>query len=434
MTPEENDLLCRVEGDAPMGQIMRRHWIPACLPEEVAERDGKPVRVRLLGEDLVFFRDTNGRVGCLGEYCPHRRASLAFGRNEECGLRCLYHGWKFDVDGNALDMSSEPQDSRMRQHMKQTSYPTHEAAGFIWVWMGPAAEMPAFSPPAWAPTQDASVAVVRMRIRCNWAQVLEGAIDSAHSSSLHSTDMVGVAVETAQATDQVWQRPTKDKAPRMQAQIRGWGFRYAAIRKPLYNEDTHDYVRMTLFVAPFMVLIPPNETYKLAQAIVPVDDEHCWFNFIAWHETGGITTDAWRKFCAAERGPDLDENWVPLRTRENAYLQDRAAMKTGHDFTGIKGIPAQDMAMWESMGPIAHRWEERLGSSDLAIVQFRRQMLGAAQAYAEGGPAIGTAEPRLPQVKLASFEGVVPKSTDWRTLAQSDQELVMYGEKQQAAE
>jgi len=111
MTAEENDLLCRVEGDAPMGQLMRRHWIPACMSEEVAERDGTPIRVRLLGEDLVVFRDTDGKLGVLDEYCPHRRASLVLGRNEECGLRCLYHGWKFDVDGNVVEMTSEPSES-----------------------------------------------------------------------------------------------------------------------------------------------------------------------------------------------------------------------------------------------------------------------------------------------------------------------------------
>jgi phthalate 4,5-dioxygenase oxygenase subunit len=429
MTDEDNDLLCRVEGDAPMGQMMRRTWLPACLPEEVAEPDGKPVRVRLLGENLVFFRDTNGRVGALGEFCPHRRASLAYGRNEECGLRCLYHGWKFDVDGNAMDMPSEPADSRMRQNVKQLSYPTHEAAGFIWVYMGPAAEKPAFEAPPWAPTDTTNIAVVKMAIRCNWAQVLEGAIDSAHSSTLHSSDMLGVPVEMANATDTNWERPTKDKAPRLVAQIKDWGFRYAAIRKPLYNEATHDYVRITLFVAPFYTLIPPNAKYKLAQALVPIDDENCMFHFIAWHETGGISTDAWRKFCAAERGVDLDDDWVPLRSRANDYWQDRAAMKAG-DFTGIKGIPSQDMAMWETMGKIANRGDEKLGVSDLAIVQFRRQVVAAVKRFRDGGPAMGT-QPRPPLSKLSSFEGVVPKSTDWRTLAVSEEELQ---QTQQAAE
>src|SRR5258707_5325604 len=155
ITSEENDLLCRVEGDAPMGQLMRRHWIPACMSEEVAERDGTPIRVRLLGEDLVVFRDTDGRLGVLDEYCPHRRASLVLGRNEECGLRCLYHGWKFDVDGNVVEMTSEPAGSDVPQRVKHKAYPAREAGGVVWGYMGPAKEMPEFQAPAFAPTGDA---------------------------------------------------------------------------------------------------------------------------------------------------------------------------------------------------------------------------------------------------------------------------------------
>jgi phthalate 4,5-dioxygenase oxygenase subunit len=407
-----------------MGRMMRRHWLPACLSEEVADRDGPPVRVRLLGEDLVAFRDSDGRLGVVGELCPHRRASLALGRNEECGLRCLYHGWKIDVAGNILEMPSEPADSRFREKLTHKAYPVHEAAGLLWVFMGPAEEMPPFDPPVFQPAPDTKISIARIIVDCNWAQVLEGAIDSAHSSSLHSSDMLGVAVEEAQATDSTWERPSKDKAPRLVAQLCNWGFRYAAIRKPLYNEETHHYVRTTLFVAPFYVLIPPNATYKLAQALVPVDDETCWFNFIAWHETKGITTEAWRKFCYAERGPDLEEDWTPKRRRENDYLQDRQAMSAGN-WTGIDGIPSQDMAMWETMGPIAHRWDEKLGVSDLAIVQFRRQMVAAVKAYKDGQPAIGTVQPRVPFVNLSSFEGVVPKTVDWRTLGVDAVELAM---------
>ena len=147
LTKEENDLMCRVEGDAPMGRIMRRHWLPACLIEEVPEPDGDPLKIRLLGEDLVVFRDTEGRVGVLDEMCPHRRASLAFGRNEECGLRCLYHGWKFDVDGNCRRHVLGASGLRpCAEKVKQKSYPVHEAAGFVWIWMGPAEEKPDFDP------------------------------------------------------------------------------------------------------------------------------------------------------------------------------------------------------------------------------------------------------------------------------------------------
>src|SRR3954453_8046233 len=160
LTHDENVLLTRIEGDAPMGQLMRRHWVPAALSEQLVESDGTPIRLRLFGEDLVAFRDTDGRIGVLGEFCPHRKASLVFGRNEECGLRCLYHGWKMDVEGNVLEMASEPPESRLAEKVKHTAYPTREAGGFVWIYMGPPEKMPAFEPPAFAPTEATSVAIV----------------------------------------------------------------------------------------------------------------------------------------------------------------------------------------------------------------------------------------------------------------------------------
>ena len=422
LTKEQNELLCRVEGAAPMGQLMRRHWLPVCLSEEVAERDGTPVRARLLGEDLVVFRDTEGRLGVLGEYCLHRRASLAFGRNEQCGLRCLYHGWKFDVEGNILDMPSEAPGTAERLGRKAKAYPVREGGGFVWIWMGPREALREWEPPPWWPHRDTRVAVVKIHVACNWAQVLEGAIDSAHSSSLHSTNMPAAEVEGSTATDAAWLRPSNDKAPRLQMQATSYGFRYAAIRKPIRDPETLQYVRTTLFVAPFTVLIPPNNQYNLAQMLVPLDDVNTMFYWVAWHPdpSKGISQDAWRAFCRARPGIELDANWRKRRNLDNRFLQDREAMRRG-DWTGIEGIPAQDMAMWESMGPITDRTEEVAGASDLAVVHFRRMMVAAAEKFRDGGPAIGTTEPHIAHVKLASFEGVVPKTTDWRTLGVRDE-------------
>ena len=417
LTREQNELLCRVEGDAPMGGIMRRHWLPVCLSEEVTEKDGAPVRSRLVGESLVVFRDSSGKLGVLDEHCPHRGASLVFGRNEECGLRCLYHGWKFDVDGNILEMSAEPDGSALMKSLKQKSYPVREAGGFVWAWLGPKDEVREFEPPAWAPKPGIKYAIVKMHASCNWAQVLEGSIDSAHSSSLHSTNMPAAEnVYGSTATDEAWYRPSNDKAPRMQFEPTPYGFRYAALRKPIKNPEADQYVRTTLFIAPFTVLIPPNNQYNLAQMLVPMDDVNTMFYWIAWHPDPkkGITQEAWRRFCAATVGEDLNPDFTKKRTLQNMYQQDRAAMKNG-DFTGIRGIPTQDMAMWESMGPIADRSLDHPGSSDMAVVQFRRMMMSAAKKFKEGGPAIGTTK-HTPHVQLSSFEGIVPKSTDWRTL------------------
>jgi phthalate 4,5-dioxygenase oxygenase subunit len=426
LTAEENDLLCRVEGDAPMGQLMRRHWIPACMSEEVAQSDGTPVRTRLLGEDLVVFRDSEGRIGVLDEYCPHRRASLALGRNEECGLRCLYHGWKFDVFGNILEMTSEPAESGFARKVRHTAYPAREAGGFVWTYMGPAAEAPDFEPPAFAPTADARVSILKIKVKANWAQITEGQIDSAHSSSLHSSDMVPARVDSAKATEANWLRPSNDKAPRLEVQRTSFGFRYAAIRRPIANAATHQYVRTTVFVAPFTSLVPPNNVHNVATVLAPMDDASTYFYFIAWNgpDKPGIDQETWRKFNHAQPGIDLNEDFTNRRTRENNYLQDRNAMKLG-SFTGIAGIPNQDIAMWETMGRTGNsdRTRERLGASDIAVIQFRRIMIEAARRLAAGGAALGRTEPHLPHAKISAFEGVVPKATDWRTLGVSPEEL-----------
>jgi phthalate 4,5-dioxygenase oxygenase subunit len=424
LTKDQNELLCRVEGAAPMGGIMRSHWLPVCLSEEVAEKDGAPVKARLAGEDLVVFRDSNGKLGVLDEHCPHRGASLVFGRNEACGLRCLYHGWKFDVDGNILEMASEPDGSALKGALRQKSYPVREAGGFVWAWLGPKEKLREFEPPAWAPKPGIKYAIVKMHAACNWAQVLEGSIDSAHSSSLHSTNMPTAEVDSAKAKEDKWLRPSNDKAPKLQFEPTSYGFRYAALRKPIRNPDTDQYIRTTLFIAPFTVLIPPNDQYNLAQMLVPMDDVNTMFYWIAWHPDSkkGITQEAWRRFCAATVGEDIDQDFRKKRTLENRYQQDRAAMKRG-DFTGIEGIPTQDMAMWESMGPIADRSKDHPGSSDVAVVQFRRMMVAAAKKFKEGGPAIGATD-HIPHIKLASFEGIAPKSTDWRTLGAESQEAV----------
>ena len=419
LTFEENELLCRVEGNAPMGQLMRRHWTPVCLIEEVSEPDGAPVQARVFGEDLVVFRDTLGDVGVMDEYCPHRRVSLVFGRNEDCGLRCLYHGWKMDVRGNVIEMVSEPAASVALQKVKHKAYPVQEWGGLIWAYMGAdhgTQTMPVFAPPAWAPTADTQVTIAKALIPCNWAQILEGAIDSAHSSSLHSSDMVPARVETAQTTETTWLRPSTDKAPRLQVERTKYGLRYAAIRRPIMNAAANDYVRSSVFVAPATALIPPNNLYNVANINVPMDDTNTAFYFIAWgHTSQTPDTTTWRKFLGHTVGADLDAKYRPLRNRDNNFWQDRDAMSAGN-FTGITGFPNQDVAMWVTMGPIADRTHERLGASDLAIVEFRKLMLDAVKAFQAGEPAIGTGEMAIPAT-VCAFQAIVPKATDWRTYA-----------------
>jgi phthalate 4,5-dioxygenase oxygenase subunit len=434
LTHEENETLCRVGSETPMGKLMRHHWVPALLSEQLPEPDGTPVKVRLLGEDLVAFRDSNGKVGLLGELCPHRKASLVFGRNEDCGLRCLYHGWRFDVDGNVTDMPSEPADSGFAAKIRHKAYPTHEAAGFIWTYMGPRERMPAFEAPPWMPTEDSKVSIAKIQVGANWAQVMEGQIDSAHSSSLHSTDMRPAKVDTAKATETHWLRPSTDKNPRFRIQPTDYGFRYAAVRRPIANSATHDYIRITIYMAPFVALIPPNASYNVVSVIVPRDDDSSYFHFIAWSNTGGAPDEeTWRKFCAAQPGIDLDDEYRPvLRTAANRYGQDRRAMKLG-EFTGISGIPNQDIAMWESMGSISDRTTEKLGASDQAVVQFRRIMIDAAREHAKSGRVLGVDGHHVPQAKLQSWQGIVPKTEDWLTLGASEEETASIGAGARAA-
>jgi len=422
LTQAENELLARVEGAAPMGQLMRQHWLPVCLSEEIDEPEGKPVRVQILGEKLVAYRDGEGHVGLVGEFCPHRKASLVYGRNEEGGLRCLYHGWKVNAEGTVLEMPSEPPEACAAQRFRHPAYPTAEAGGFVWAYLGARETMPEFEAPPFAPHETTRVAIAKAIVHCNWAQVVEGQIDSAHSSSLHSSDMVPARVGRAGAGAKSWTRPSTDRAPRMQVQLTSYGFRYAAIRRPIAQAATHDYVRVTTFVAPVISLIPPNASYNVAQVTVPIDDHSCWFYFMAWGDGPDVpSTETWRKFLALEPGVDVDANWHRARVRDNDYKQDRMLMRLGN-YTGIKGIPAQDMAMWESMGVIADRTSERLGASDIAIVQWRRLMIEAARALADGAPALGRTEPRVALRDIASFEGVVPKTEDWRSLGTTEAE------------
>jgi len=229
--------------------------------------------------------------------------------------------------------------------------------------------------------------------------------------------MVPAQVDGAKATEANWLRPSTDKAPRFQIERTSYGFRYAAIRRPIQNEATHDYIRTTVYIAPFTALIPPNNVHNVATLLTPEDDHTTMFYFIAWNgaDKAGIGADAWRKFNVLEWGVDVDTNFNGVRTRENDYQQDRTAMRGGN-FTGIQGIPNQDIVMWEGMGPISDRSQERLGASDVAVAAFRRLMVDAARTVQSGGPVIGTTLPRVPHATISSYEGVVPKSLNWRTL------------------
>jgi phthalate 4,5-dioxygenase oxygenase subunit len=409
LSREENELVTRVEGDAPMGQTMRRYWLPALLSEEIAENDGPPVRVRLFGEDLVAFRDTQGRIGLIDERCPHRLASMVIGRNEDCGLTCIYHGWKFDVDGNCVDMPTEPEGYGFKNRIAIVSYPTHEANGIIWAYMGPKDEQPPFPHFTFTAQPRREIAVVKVGMRANYLQGVEGSIDSAHSWFLH------------RGSSRDWEKRfalSTDTSPRLEAEDTAYGFRYAAIRKPVADPDTQKYVRVTLFCLPCAAFIPPPLNPDLpahTQIFVPVDDNNTML-FDIYHAQNGtpVDEDALRKSLCAVKGVDLDDDYYRIATRENKWLQDRAAMKKD-SWTGVAGFQNQDIMAQESMGPIVPRQLEHLGTSDIAIIRMRKRVLENVRRFQAGQPLIGRDQP-VPYDRLASEQRLLPIDEPWQTV------------------
>ncbi|MGA2393710.1 MAG: Rieske 2Fe-2S domain-containing protein [Candidatus Lustribacter sp.] len=416
LTREENELLCRVEGDAPMGRMLRRYWIPAALSTEL-EAGGAPRRTRLFGEDLVAFRAADGTVGVLDEHCPHRGASLVLARNENCALTCIYHGWRVAADGRVLETPAEPPEHRFADRVRAQSYPCYEDGGIVWAYLGP----PGTDPPrmhfGWMSLPAEQRMFVKVRETCNWVQGLEGVIDTAHSNILHTNGIKPAAVGDATVgnDDGASLRPSADPAPRIECESTSYGFRYAAIRRPLVDADTRDYVRVSLFIAPFFAFFPNPVGWQYMQAFIPIDDEHTTFLFAQAKLDGPIDERARQarlKRAGMQIGIDLDNDYRKTRTRENNWQQDRAAMQAG-DFTGIHGVNNEDIAVQESMGPLYDRTKEHLGASDTAVIRMRRIMLDGLQRFMRGAPPVGLAEP-VTYETLHAEERMIPKGSAWQ--------------------
>jgi phthalate 4,5-dioxygenase len=368
LSQKENEELTQTGPGTVMGDVFRSYWIPALLSSELPENDGTPVRVTLLGEELVAFRDSNGKIGLLDEYCPHRAVSLALGANEECGLRCIYHGWKFDVTGQCVDQPTEPKGDILKKAIKTTAYPTREVGGMIWAYMGAAGREPAFPNFEWFDLPTAQCAAFKVRGDCNYAQLLEGSIDTVHAGVLHRSKPWSMKVEGA-----AWQTNLQAK---LEVELTAYGMRYAGIRET--GDDSFN-ARVTPMVMPCFTLIPfevnasNKGTRRLVNAFVPRDDTSTWvFQFVYDYAN---PVDVEKRIN--EGGLWIDENFRKLSNRDNWYNQDRAAMKTD-TLSGLKGIMVQDHAVGETQGKILDRSRERLGSSDTAVVAWRRLMLKTA--------------------------------------------------------
>jgi phenylpropionate dioxygenase-like ring-hydroxylating dioxygenase large terminal subunit len=382
--------------------MIRRYWIPALLSSELPEADGAPVRLRLLGEDLVAFRVTSGAVGLMEERCPHRQASLALGLNANDGLRCLYHGWKFAVDGRCVERPTEPPGAK--HNVRAVAYPTHEAGGVVWTYMGPAEHRPAFPDFNWLDMPAPNRVPFKILEDCNYAQAVEGTIDTAHAGVLHR--------------EQPWDAPAKydherDLAPKLEVEFTRYGMRYAGLRK---LPDGQQHIRITQLVLPFMTLIPPAgegppviKHRRLVNAFVPRDDVSTWH--FQWF------FDSTREIDVAHRieegGMWLQDDFRKKVNIDNWYNQDREWMKTGM-MSGIKGVVTQDHAVSETQGRILDRSKEHLGTSDAAVVAWRRMMIRAARALAEKGEAPpGTQEP-ISWGEITAETVKLPPDASWK--------------------
>ncbi|GAA4548546.1 Rieske 2Fe-2S domain-containing protein [Pseudonocardia xishanensis] len=386
----DNELLVRIENGAPMSQLMRKYWLPVFRSEDL-EAGGAPRPVTLLGERLVAFRDTSGEVGLLDEYCPHRGASLTLARNVDCSLQCLYHGWRVDREGRVVETPSEPDDATFKDRIRQVAYPVRESGGMVWAYLGDPAETPEFPAFNWAEADPSHTAILRVRLSCNWAQALEGVIDSAHVSFLH-TDYVGRLANGEDAYEgggeSLLSKVALDGHPKLKIENTPYGFRYGAIRDAHRDEDGAPvkYVRVTHFVAPVWGLIPTRQGWSFAQAFVPVDDHHTMFYFVLHLEDAPLKPGQ-RELLAEWNGiTGLDADFaLPRHTAANNWGQDRAAMTAGTSFSGMGGYPPlEDIAVQESMGPVYDRSREHLGTSDVAVIRMRRIMLAAVRALDTG--------------------------------------------------
>lgn len=424
LTREENELLCRVGRDTPTGQLIRRYWIPALMSSELAP-GGAPKRVRLLGEDLVAFRDTLGRVGLLDENCPHRGASLVLARNEggeSCGLRCLYHGWKIDVTGTVIETPAEPEEHAFKDRVRALSYAVREAGGLVWAYLGPAADEPRFMDFEFTTLPAVNVMVMKIRQDNNYAQSVEGVIDSAHSNYLHTNSIRPAAGPDVSVykPDLLVDRPSNDGKPRIELRNTWYGFRYGAVRRPTVNADKNKYVRVTLWMAPFYAMFPAPVGWGNMQAMVPIDDEHTMFYYMKYRYDAPITAEErvqheiWSGFQA---GVDIDADFRKRIDRENTWLQDRPAMERGESYSGITGVNNEDVAVQESMGPVFDRTKEHLGTSDVAVIRMRRLMIDAARNLAENGTVPLGLDGGQTWSVLRAEEGTLPLDTPWEILS-----------------
>jgi phenylpropionate dioxygenase-like ring-hydroxylating dioxygenase large terminal subunit len=413
---EDNELLVRVGPKTAMGDLMRLYWLPFLLSKDVPA-DGQPYRVRLLGEDLVAFRDSDGRVGLVDQACPHRGAPLVFARNEEGGLRCVYHGWKFSVDGRCQEMPAEPENTPMLNRVRVKAYPVRERHGVLWAYMGPDEDPPALPDLEWNMVPPENVHV-SMRIQdCNWLQALEGEIDSAHAAILHGR------VDSGGSIDQ-WKQAA-DLAPKFEVVQHDAGVHVASRRK--LDEDKN-YIRVNQFLMPFWTLVPPFSQFPelSGHAWVPIDDEHTLCIMFSYHPSQPFYEKTRKLFAAGHNGRETGHasdtsfeprpvtypyhNYWSKYNRENAYGYAPALAEKYN--AGMPGLWLQDAACQSGVSPIYDRSKENLGVSDSGVARTRRVLLEAVKRLAaESVRPPSVEDPSKFLVRAISI--TIPAGGDW---------------------
>jgi len=417
LSKEENELITQTGPGTPMGEALRRYWVPAALSSELPAPDCDPIRVRLLGEDLVAFRDSRGRVGLLPENCPHRGAALYLGRNEEGGLRCLYHGWKYDVEGNVLDTPCEPPESVIRHRVKAGAYPAHEQGDILWAYMGPPEKKPPFPDFHWTLVPAPNRSIKKVLEECNWVQSLEGSMDRSHAPILHDgRDVMRYADDQAHLRE----RPRK-----VEVVDTSYGLIHVAAQPAAKDPEHAKSVSVRPFVLPFTSYVagPPSGNWWEDGAdlgthpwgvhiFIPADDDNNYYYEVRYHPTEEVDQIEESRFLVV--GVDVDEFGRKIKRRlENRYLQDRGGMRAKRTYSGIDGRPHEDMSMIESMGRIYDRTQEHLGLADVVTIRLRQRLLDTARAFQEGRDPPGL-DPSIPYDRIATFNRVIPVEKPWQ--------------------
>jgi nitrite reductase/ring-hydroxylating ferredoxin subunit len=387
-----------------MGNFLRQYWIPVLQSADLPENDSAPLRVRLLCENLVAFRNTDGQVGLIDHVCAHRCASLFFGRNEDNGLRCLYHGWKFDIHGRCVDTPNELPESNLHEHVRITAYPCVERNGIIWTYMGPNWDnLPPLPQLGWALVGTKQRSALRYQRECNWLQAMEGDFDSSHLSFLHlayDEKLQNTAHDKKAGIEYYRNIARMDKQPLLEVCDTDVGVMYGARRDA---EAGKVYWRVTQFLLPFYTSVPAFGAKQRDKVWVPLDDEHTmvWEPFwSAIRELSEEEQKGWKdRVPPSGFLPDTDDWLGRARFAANAnndYLLDRERQKN-FNYSGLENVtPIQDAAMQESMGPICDRTKEHLGASDAAIVRMRRRLINAAKELEKTNePSVGVQNPAL---------------------------------------